>query len=59
LPAQLALAWKVHQPGVTAAIAGSRDAGHVHANAAAGEVELDRETLAEIEDILSPARSES
>jgi aryl-alcohol dehydrogenase-like predicted oxidoreductase len=59
MPAQLALAWNVHQPGVTSAIAGSRDAGHVHANAAAGEVELDRETLAEIEDILSPARSES
>ena len=27
--AQLAIAWVLHQPGVTAAIAGSRDAGHM------------------------------
>ena len=50
--AQLALAWTVHQPGVPAAIAGSRDPGHVRSNAAAGDVELDDETLAELEAIL-------
>lgn len=51
--AQLALAWNVHQPGVTAAIAGSRDPGHVRANAAAGDVVLDEATLADLDGILS------
>jgi aryl-alcohol dehydrogenase-like predicted oxidoreductase len=46
---QLALAWAVHQPGVTAAIAGSRNPDHVRENAGAGDVELDRDTLDEIE----------
>jgi aryl-alcohol dehydrogenase-like predicted oxidoreductase len=50
---QLALAWTVHQPGVTAAIAGSRDPDHVRLNAAAGDVELDAETLAELESALA------
>jgi aryl-alcohol dehydrogenase-like predicted oxidoreductase len=49
---QLALAWTVHQPGVTAAIAGSRNPEHVRQNAGAGEVRLDEGTLAEIEEIL-------
>jgi aryl-alcohol dehydrogenase-like predicted oxidoreductase len=47
--AQLALAWVVHQPGVTAAIAGSRNRKHAAQNAGAGDVELDRATLEEIE----------
>lgn len=51
--AQLALAWNVQQPGVTAAIAGSRDPDHVRENAAAGDVALDEATLAVIDDILS------
>ncbi len=51
--AQLALAWNVHQPGVTSAIAGSRNAAHVRANGAAGDVELDGGTLAELDAILS------
>jgi aryl-alcohol dehydrogenase-like predicted oxidoreductase len=49
---QLALAWTFHQPGVTSAIAGSRNPKHVRENAAAGEVELDEATLAELEEIL-------
>ena len=49
---QLALAWNVHQPGVTAAIAGSRNPGHVRSNAEAGSVELDDGTLLELESIL-------
>jgi aryl-alcohol dehydrogenase-like predicted oxidoreductase len=49
---QLALAWTVHQPGVTAAIAGSRNPDHVRENAGAGEVELDGATVAELEEIL-------
>jgi aryl-alcohol dehydrogenase-like predicted oxidoreductase len=50
--AQLALAWNVHQPGVTSAIAGSRDPGHVRSNADASDIELDDATLAEIDGLL-------
>ncbi len=50
--AQLSLAWVVHQPGVTAAIAGSRNPEHVRQNAEAGDVELDAATLEEIKTIL-------
>lgn len=50
--AQLALAWLAHQPGVTSAIAGSRNPDHVRQNADAGDVELDEDTLAGIEGIL-------
>jgi aryl-alcohol dehydrogenase-like predicted oxidoreductase len=49
---QLALAWNVHQPGVTAAIAGTRNAQHARTNAAAGDIELDEATLAELDRIL-------
>jgi aryl-alcohol dehydrogenase-like predicted oxidoreductase len=51
---QLALAWIFHQPGVTSAIAGSRNPRHVRANAEAGRVELDRDTLREIEERVIP-----
>ena len=51
--AQLALAWNWRQPGVTAAIAGSRNPDHVRANAAAGDVEMDDATMAEIEGLLA------
>jgi aryl-alcohol dehydrogenase-like predicted oxidoreductase len=50
---QLALAWNVEQPGVTAAIAGSRNPEHVRANAAGGDTVLDETDLAEIEQILN------
>jgi aryl-alcohol dehydrogenase-like predicted oxidoreductase len=50
--AEVALAWNVHQPGVTAAIAGSRDPHHVRTNAAAGDLELDAGTLAELDAIV-------
>ena len=46
---QLALAWNVNQPGVTSAIAGSRNPDHVRANAEAGDVKLDDATLAEVD----------
>jgi aryl-alcohol dehydrogenase-like predicted oxidoreductase len=49
---QLALAWTFHQPGVTSAIAGSRNPKHVRENAAAGDVELEEKTLLEIEDLI-------
>ena len=51
--ADLALAWNVHQPGVTSAIAGSRNPEHVRANAASGDVELDAATLEELDSLLS------
>ena len=51
--AQLALAWNVAQGGVTSAIAGSRDNDHARDNAEAGDVELDEQTLAEIEGVLT------
>lgn len=51
--AQLALAWNVHQLGVTAAIAGSRNPDHVRSNAEAGGVALDDETLRELDAVVS------
>jgi aryl-alcohol dehydrogenase-like predicted oxidoreductase len=53
---QLALAWNVAQPGVTAAIAGSRNAAHVSENAEAGELELGEGDLEEIEGLLAGRR---
>lgn len=50
--AQLALAWNSHQPGVTSAIAGSRNPAHVRSNAAAGVLSLDADTLTEIDRLL-------
>lgn len=55
--AQLALAWNLHQPGVTSAIAGSRNPDHVRSNAAAGDVELDEPTLLELDAIVSRSGS--
>jgi len=50
--AQLALAWNVQQPGVTAAIAGSRSAANTRDNATAGDIVLDDATLAELDALL-------
>lgn len=50
---QLALAWNVHQRGVTAAIAGSRNPDHVRSNAEAGDIQLDAATLEELERALA------
>jgi len=47
--AQLALAWNVHQPGVTSAIAGSRNPDHVRSNADAGDIALDVASLEDLE----------
>ena len=38
--AQVAIAWVLHQRGVSGAIAGSRDGRHVHENAQAAELDL-------------------
>jgi aryl-alcohol dehydrogenase-like predicted oxidoreductase len=52
LPA-LALAWALHQPGVTAVIAGTLSPGNARANSAAAEIDLDPEALAEMEEIFA------
>jgi aryl-alcohol dehydrogenase-like predicted oxidoreductase len=49
---QLALAWNIGQPGVTAAIGGSRSSEHLRENAAAGDIVLDNTVLDEIEELL-------
>jgi aryl-alcohol dehydrogenase-like predicted oxidoreductase len=49
--AQVAIAWVLDQPGVTGAIAGSRDGRHVSENAGAVTLDL-AETRAELEDLL-------
>jgi aryl-alcohol dehydrogenase-like predicted oxidoreductase len=51
--AQLALAWALHQRGVTGAIAGSRSPSHVRENAVAGDIELTPSDLEEIEVVLT------
>jgi aryl-alcohol dehydrogenase-like predicted oxidoreductase len=47
----LSLRWVLEQPGVTAAIAGSRNPEHVRSNATVGDLRLDPETLTEIDTI--------
>jgi aryl-alcohol dehydrogenase-like predicted oxidoreductase len=58
--AQVAIAWVLHQPGVTAALAGSRSEGHTRENAGAADVELTADVLAELEALvpLGPAFAE-
>ena len=51
--ASLALAWVVSISPNTVAIAGSRDPGHARANAAAGDLELTPEIVAEIDSIFA------
>ncbi len=53
--AQLALAWAIHQPGVTGVICGAVTEEHASENAAAGSADLSPEDLAKIEALLSPA----
>jgi aryl-alcohol dehydrogenase-like predicted oxidoreductase len=50
--ADLALAWVIHQSGVTSAIAGSRNPQHVRENARAGDISLDQDTLDELEGLI-------
>ena len=55
---QLALAWNWQQPGVTSAIAGSRDIEHTRSNAAAGDLELDDRALVELEALIQLGETE-
>jgi len=49
--AQIAIGWVLHQPGVDAAIAGSRSGGHIEENANAAELDLS-DVLEEIEGLI-------
>jgi aryl-alcohol dehydrogenase-like predicted oxidoreductase len=49
-PAQLALAWLLHQGGDVVPIPGTRNLEHLASNLAAADVRLDAETLARIEE---------
>lgn len=53
-PAQLALAWLLHQGDDILAIPGSRKAARVDENAAAEKIELGEDVLAEIDGIMAP-----
>ena len=55
--AQVALAWVLHQEGVTAAIAGSRSGGHMHENAGAAALALPGHVRDEIDQAIPPART--
>jgi aryl-alcohol dehydrogenase-like predicted oxidoreductase len=46
--AQVAIAWNLHQPGVTAALAGSRSPAHIRDDAAAASLVLTNADLAEL-----------
>lgn len=50
--AQVAIAWVLHQSGVTAAIAGSRDGRHMAENAGSAALQLSDSVLEEIESLL-------
>jgi aryl-alcohol dehydrogenase (NADP+) len=53
-PAQIALAWLLHQPGVTAPIIGASKMRHLEEAAAAVEIALSDEEIAQIEEPYVP-----
>ena len=53
-PAQLALAWLLHQGDDIAPIPGTRKVGRVEENAAAADIELSDEQLAALEELFPP-----
>jgi aryl-alcohol dehydrogenase-like predicted oxidoreductase len=52
---QLALAWVLHQPGVTSVIVGATRPEQVHENIKAASVTLSRDTIAAVDDTLRTA----
>jgi 1-deoxyxylulose-5-phosphate synthase len=52
--AQVALAWLLHRPGVTAPIVGATKAGHVRDALAAEEFELSADEIARLEEPYVP-----
>ncbi|MCX5387951.1 aldo/keto reductase [Streptomyces sp. NBC_00083] len=57
-PAQLALAWLLHQDEHTVPIPGSRTPAHIEENLAAGRIELSAAVLARLDGILARTRVE-
>jgi aryl-alcohol dehydrogenase-like predicted oxidoreductase len=53
-PAQVALAWLLHRPGVTAPIVGATKLGHLDDALAAEELELSEEELERLEELYVP-----
>jgi aryl-alcohol dehydrogenase-like predicted oxidoreductase len=53
-PARLALAWLFHKPGVTAPVVGATRAEHIDDAAAASELELSAEEIAQLERAYRP-----
>ena len=53
-PAQVALAWLLHQPGVTAPIAGATKLQHLEDALAAAELSLSADELARLEEPYAP-----
>jgi aryl-alcohol dehydrogenase-like predicted oxidoreductase len=53
--AQLAIAWVLHEPGVSSAIVGASRTEQVDENMAASGVELGRDVLERIDEVLAPA----
>jgi 1-deoxyxylulose-5-phosphate synthase len=53
-PAQVALAWLLHKPGVTAPILGATKPGHLEDAIAAADVALSREEIARLEEPYVP-----
>ncbi len=54
--ADVALAWLLHQPGVTGVLAGSSRVEQVHQNAAAGDIVLSADDLAELDRLTQPVK---
>ncbi|MGW3622642.1 aldo/keto reductase [Streptomyces sp. NPDC000880] len=54
---QLAIAWVLAQPGMHVAIVGARSSANIQASAAAADIELSADDLAEIEKIVADAVS--
>lgn len=55
--AQLALAWCLHQPGVTAVLAGARTAAQIVENAGAAKVSLTHQECAMLAELFAPYQS--
>jgi aryl-alcohol dehydrogenase-like predicted oxidoreductase len=53
-PAQVALAWLLHRPGVTAPIVGATRVGHIEDALAAEELELSADEIARLEELYVP-----
>lgn len=56
-PADIALAWCLHQPGVTSVLAGARDAEQIRANARAAAISLEPETLEQLDEATAPIKA--